>query len=62
MNHSTFSGIMWTVLGFVLAFQGMADLLAGRTTEGLYTLVPGVALLAFELYTYRRTGSVKGIL
>ena len=62
MNHSTISGVMWTVLGLILSLQGIADMVAGKTTEGLYTLIPGLVLLVFEFYTYRRTGNVKGIL
>lgn len=53
---------MWTALGLLLAIQGIADIAAGKGAEGLYTLIPGLALLAFEFYTYRRSGTVKGIL
>ena len=62
MIHSTISGLMWTGLGLLLIVQGIADFAAGRTSEGVFTLIPGVALLVFEFYTYRRTGTVKGIL
>ncbi len=62
MNHSTVSGIMWTALGLLLAVQGVADIATGRVSEGIFTLIPGLALLLFEFYTYRRTGRVKGIL
>jgi len=62
MNHSKISGILWVVSGIILCTSGLMSIIHKAYTEGLGPLMLGAIILAFQVYTYRKTGTVKGVL
>lgn len=62
MDHSKLSGMMWVFLGIFLTASGIVSLVKGHYSEATFPLVMGTAILAFQGYMYKKTGSVKGVL
>jgi len=62
MNHSKISGILWVVSGIILCISGVVSIIQGAYTKGIVPLMLGVVILAFQVYIYRKTGTVKGVL
>jgi|GEM_PF-1014840 len=62
MNHSKISGILWVVSGIILCTSGFMSIIHGAYTKGIGPLMLGAIILAFQVYIYRKTGTVKGVL
>ncbi len=62
MDHSKLSGMMWVFLGIFLTASGTVSLIKGNYPEAAFPLAMGTAILAFQGYMYKKTGSVKGVL
>ena len=62
MDHSKISGVMWVFLGIFLTTSGIVSLIKKNYAGATGPLLMGGAILAFQLYIYKKTGSVKGVL
>ncbi|NPA15779.1 MAG: hypothetical protein GXO44_04420 [Deferribacteres bacterium] len=62
MDHRVISGIIWIGFAIVMLVFGAVEVFKNKNSEGVSYIILGVLILAFQFYTYKRTGKVGGIL
>ena len=60
MSHRVLSGLMWILLAIFMIADGLFEVLShGRQDAWVYVGL-GVLILVFQLWLYKRTGSIGG--